>query len=491
MPAPTTVTADGVAGRAHVMGPDHLRVEDTTVLCRTLGLARHVTSATDAPTSGPVDLLVALGSPAPAVLDAIGSLETGGVLVWEGEGSPARVRGLRAAGFETATYWRRRHEGLDTLFVPLDVVGAARWYVDELADVRGPAGVLARRLGSGSARLTHALLSRGGRSWTCVAVRGGRQASPAVLTAAGRSTRELPVVLTRGEGEWSRVVLLPFGAGDRSPRRVVKLPRLVRHAGATEDEHRLLTDLAASLPADLADSAPAPLGLGRWNDLPVATESYVPGRPLGLRTRTSRDAGETELRRAARWLADLATVRPPLASDVPSLDRTLAAAAGACTLDLTAGALARFGDAALAGAEPPPTFEHGDLTPTNLRLAGGRLTAVDWEAGRVGRPLVDLLYLLLHWPWPEASGSLERSFVHTYLSTDGTPARTARAVVTGHLQDLRLPSDVVAPLLAHVLARQALDREARRSASANPPPGNVYAELLARLLRTPGGSTWW
>ncbi len=304
----------------------------------------------------------------------------------------------------------------------------------------------------------------------------------------------LPVVLTRGEGEWSRVVLLPFGDGDVRPRAVVKLPRLARHGEATLRERRLLAELADTLPEPTRASVPVPLAGGEWQGLPVSVESYLPGRPLGHAVAPDEAADRQALLRAADWVAGLhQPTRPPTAT-APSLDATLDAVATACGLVLGDDVHARFGDSALRGTELPRGYQHGDLTPTNLRVADGRLTAVDWESGRAGAPLTDLLYLLLHWPWPgrpDLGSAPEDVLRAVFLRTDGAPARTARSVVGTHLDALGLPHHVVGPLLVHALALQALDRAERLAASDGSMTGNLYADLLAVVASSPEGSGWW
>lgn len=490
--------------RLLVLGTDATRVVATAGLCRSLGVADEVVEHPGGPAGDAesADLVVALGSAWADVRAALPALQPGGVLYWEAAtraGAGPGVRRLRRAGLTATSYRRRRHDGHDTLFLPLGPRHAARWYVDELGDTGSSARRLVRRLAGLSAGATRRALAIVGGPVSWVAVRGEGDLTPAVLSGLcvdldAPAGPTLPVVLTRGEGEWSRVVLLPFGDRDARPRAVVKLPRLARHGDATLREHRLLVELAESLPEPMRASVPVPLAGGSWHGLPVAVESYLPGRPLGHAVAHDEAAGRHQLLRAAEWVAGLhRPTRPPTAT-APSLDATLHAAATVCGLVLGDDVRARFGDAALLGTELPRGYQHGDLTPTNLRVADGRLTAVDWESGRAGAPLTDLLYLLLHWPWPgtpDLGSAPEDVLRAVFLRTDGDPARTARAVVGTHLGALGLPHHVVGPLLVHALALQALDRADRLTDSEGSMSGNLYADLLATVASSPEGSNWW
>ncbi|WP_377640275.1 phosphotransferase [Oryzobacter terrae] len=512
---------EGLVARLLVLGTDAARVSATADLCRALGVADEVVEhRPDQPAGpddgrggpgGPVGLVVALGSAWPDVLAVLPALGPGGVLYWEADGRAgawASLRRLRRVGMTATAYRRRRHGEHDTLFLPLGPREAARWYVDELADDSGTARRVARRLATSSGAAIRGALGAVGGPVSWVAVRGEGDLTPGVLvdldlggvpSGPGDAGPTLPVVLTRGEGEWSRVVLLPFDDRDRSPRAVVKLPRLARHGEATLRERRLLAELAQTLPEPVRASVPVPLGGGSWQGLPVAVESYLPGRPLGHRGRAEDDPGRAELLRAAAWVAALHRPTRPPSAVAPSLDATLDEAVASCGLVLGPEVRGRFGDAALRGTELPRGYQHGDLTPTNLRVAGGGvagggLSAVDWESGRAGAPLTDLLYLLLHWPWPghpDLGTAPDDVLRAVFLRTDGTPARTAQAVVTAYLGQLDLPRHVVGPLLAHMLALQAVDRAGRVASSGDRPVGNLYADLLGSAVTAPEGSTWW
>ena len=320
--------------RLLVLGTDAPRVAATAALCRSLQVADDVVEHRGGPAgveAGPVDLVVALGSPWAEVRAVLPALEPGGVLYWEADartGAGPGLRRLRREGLTATAYRRRRHGAHDTLFLPLGPRRAAGWYVDELVDDGSRARRLVRRLAGASTAATRRAVTTAGGPVSWVAVRGKGVLTPDVLADldlgldAGDGSC-LPVVLTRGEGEWSRVVLLPFGDRDDRPRGVVKLPRLARHGEATQRERRLLAELAETLPEAMAASVPTPLAGGTWRGLPLAVESYLPGRPIGYGPRLGDAAGRDDLLRAADWVAGLHRPSRPPTATAPTLDATL------------------------------------------------------------------------------------------------------------------------------------------------------------------------
>jgi len=404
--------------------------------------------------------------------------------------SPGRLqRRLTRSGLSTTAYWRRRQTGRDTLFLPLGAPGALTWYLRELMDGRRFSRRVARRAleSVGGAQA----LGRAVRHYGVVGVAGvspqGANVTPEVLT--GRALTDaplLPLVLARGQGAWSRVVLLPFSETDRQPRCVVKLPRTPEHNEATQREHAVLRELAGRLAPPLVRGIPEALSLECWRGLYVGAEEFLPGLPLAV---------TGNLAPAADWLADLhrATQVYQVPAEGPRahelVDAQLLEAVATVGLSLPAASrlLGRQGMRSAAGARLPVVLEHGDVTPQNLRWDGGRYSLVDWESARIGPALCDLLYLLLHWPWPGlpvfAAAPLQ-VFRSVFASQDLPPARTAAGLVLRYCKNLPLDPRLVPPLLLAMLSRQALDRAARVRNSGQDPARdhNVYADLIGVVL---------
>jgi aminoglycoside phosphotransferase (APT) family kinase protein len=472
-----------------------------------VGLARATVGAqaTDQPQ---VDAVLAMDTSPRHVLRHVARLNGSGVLYVELDRlspggllwSPSRLRRrLHGVGLETATYWRRRQGGRDTLFVPLDLAGPAPWYLRELMGQHRTVHRLLRRFLEAFARDDGRRLAVLARRYAVVAVVGpsrGRDASTSAtpMLARGDEQSARPLVLARGEGAWSRVVLLCFRPLDRHPHQVVKIPRTPAHNEATEREQRVLEAVRGMLPREAVASVPQPRGRYDLWGLSVAAESYLPGRPLSATVGTSDEGQRRALTGAVRWLAEFhahTTVERVPVDDVRAAEILVAPVRGAVRLltdDRRAADAVERRLADLPGATVPMVWAHGDLTPRNMRWDGRRHTVVDWEAARHGPALCDLLYLLLHWAWPDETSfgaDPERAFRRVFLTPSGFPAAQSRAAVGTYCTALGLQQRLVPVLLLTMLAQQALDRADRiRDVGRDPwDDHNVYAELLQLALR--------
>ncbi|MFB8774342.1 aminoglycoside phosphotransferase family protein [Streptomyces broussonetiae] len=177
---------------------------------------------------------------------------------------------------------------------------------------------------------------------------------------------------------------------------VVRLPR---HPGAVDDvrrEGRLLSRLGPLLPVP----TPEPVGRGEpgagfpW---PWSVYRWLAGRnpvagAVPEAERLAEDLG--------RFVAALRRVRaadgPPGSRGVPLATRdapTRSAIAQLTGRTDTAGVTALWEEALRAPEHTgPPVWAHGDLSPGNVLVDGGRLSAViDFGVAGVGDPAVDLI----------------------------------------------------------------------------------------------------
>ena len=427
--------------------------------------------------------------------------------------TPARLRAsLRKAGLTpTACYWvvpefarARRH-------VPLDTPEPLEWY---LASLQTAGSRLAVMADAGVRLLAKAGAARLGAFVPCysmVAVGAGRQ--PAGTGVLGASSAPV-AMLTSGQDDGSRVVLLPFENGHAVPSRVVKVPRLAAFDAHTEREQRTLEELRARLPQSLRSSLPAPLGVRRWNDLLVASESYAPGVPLvvssgryGAPLRVARE----DLRRAVDWLIafHLATRAEGARWDDAVAERTLRRLP-ACRALFPAGSPVHEAlDAAvqaasrLRGSLVPMVPLHNDLGPWNVHRDGAAVTVIDWELGedadrqRLGPGPCDLFYLLTFWTFrvrhqrsrrAELRG-LHELFVHP--EAGGDVARAAHEEIARYAERLQLESGFLPLLLFVTWIDRAVDRVERARMAAGPEatrPDNAYARYLEVLAE--GSARW-
>ena len=369
--------------------------------------------------TAPVDAVAALEGADP--LAAADRLAPGGVLWWEVRRrspadllthSPERLAarlataGLRLAGL----YAVLPGFGASKAFLPLDVRGALRWYVDHLL----PSPTAARRLVEGALRAGLGLdarrLARVAPHLGVVAVRGDERPASALghadLPAALRAPGVRPLVFADAG---NRVALLPFAADGVHPLAVLKVPKRASVNDRTEHEQAALHTIRAGLPAPLAAAIPAPLGIHRWGAVSVAHENWLPGRAL-LRSSggwgTSDAERVADLRGAAAWLAEFhaAAVLERGTWDDAAVARWVEepAARYEARFGVTAeeaGLFARLRERAREARGVPfaLVWQHRDYNVWNVVRDGARVGVIDWEGARPGPPLCDLLHFAVHW----------------------------------------------------------------------------------------------
>ncbi len=490
---------------------------------REVGLARRVSC--DLPRARSADA-VAILHDAPIGLRAAGCLRPGGALYYEVDrrrrdllaATPGRVqRELRAAGLTPAgVYWVAPSFAGCKRYLPLDVPAILRWYLATLY----VAGTPAHRLVESAVRLSTGLDSRRfGRMVPCYAVTAGAGAgwsAPSVLAHPAlppelRPPGLRPVVLTSGQDDGSRVVVLPFAPGAAQPAAVLKVATLADFSANTEREQATLADLRARLDPAMRETIPRPLGALRYGDLAVGVESYAPGRSLWVssgRWRAPLADRIDDLRLAAGWLAEFhrqAQIGRPQWGD-PERARwvELPLAAYARSFGLNGGeqrlfaALRRYAGT-LDGADFPIIWQHNDFGPWNLYRDGQRLTVVDWEFGRdwaddgrCGPALCDLIYFAAHWSYIVrrlAGRAAElRGFQALLLDPDRADplARTARQAIDEYMAAVGLDRRLLPLLLVYTWVERALDHFDRKRAlgrlGADARAGNQfigYVDLLA------------
>jgi hypothetical protein len=216
-------------------------------------------------------------------------------------------------------------------------------------------------------------------------------------------------VLTPGEDDLNRVVMLPFGSDRNGPVGVLKLSRLPDRNIVTEDEQTALTTIRMNLDAAMRPTIPEPLGTVRWGRLTVGIESCAPGRLLS--TSTGRWGAPLrqkidDLRRAVAWLCEFhcqtQLKRSPWGdSELREwVERPLAAyeqAFGVTADERRLFARVRQRASSLVGIPAPTVLVHWNFSLSHLFRTAHEITVVDWEGVSPGPFLFDLLFFVMRW----------------------------------------------------------------------------------------------
>jgi aminoglycoside phosphotransferase (APT) family kinase protein len=213
-------------------------------------------------------------------------------------------------------------------------------------------------------------------------------------------------LLTAQFPQWAGLPLRPvLSAGTDNalyrlgPEFVVRLPRIDWAVDDVAKEQRWLPRLAAQLPL----AVPVPVGEGRPGEgypWPWSVYRWLPGEDAaGGRLRDLAEAA-TDLARFVTALQRIeapgppATVNASRGGPLALRDAATRAAIQMLAGSVDRGAVTDAWDAALAAPvwHGPAVWVHGDLTPGNVIVERGRLSAViDFGALGVGDPAVDLL----------------------------------------------------------------------------------------------------
>jgi hypothetical protein len=461
----------------------------------TSGIARRVSTAP--PPERSADALFLLRGADVTLEEAARCLTSGGCAYLEGV-SPRQLRKgrLRMTGAYAVHPDFERQEA----YVPLDPLGARRWF----AENRLPAWTLRQAL----RRALRDLLPNRSVALTAVAGSAAGPGPESILDHPALPSPlrgQHPLLLSHGP---ERVVVLAFPAGATSPSAVLKVPRVPVFNGSTEDEQALLVHLRGRLGRTERNALPQPRGLYRVDGVILALEGYVEGRPLSQRIGSwgaARRRQARDLWEATDWLAGF-----HLRTEVRRVewdDRATAEWIGGPLADLRAAspAFATSGDVAkllaavhrrageLAGAELPIVCQHRDFTTRNLlRGENGQrntgngdtgngdtgLRVIDWKEARFGPALCDLLHFAAHWSELALRAFDDWARLHVFREVwiarrGGEPGEAVRRAVAGYCEALRIDRRFVPLLLVATWAELAL-RQGPGSREA------AYLDVLAR-----------
>lgn len=480
------------------------------------GYARRVSR--EVPGGRSADALVILHGASADLPEAAHCLMPGGVLYYEAErwkpwhiATPSRARrALQRSGLSlTGFYWVR--PGFDTcqMYLPLDDAGPMRWFLEAKFVAATPGWRFLAPLLRLLARLDSGLFALLAGACAVTAIVSPAVGSvPSVLghPALPERLRRRPLqllVLTAGDDDVNRVIILPFAPGVSQPLAVLKCSRLPSRNPHTENEQDVLAQLRRDLDGTMRGTVPEPLGILQWHGISVGVESSVPGRLLITSTgRWGRPLWRKtdDLHAAVDWLVALhrqTRADPSAWQGAELLDKTeglLAAyerAYGTVADEERLFAAVRERARALANVPLPRVWEHYAYADWNIYRAGRATYVVDWEGGEIGLPLCDLLYLVTHWTYNVRRLSGEASHIQGFRDIFCRPVATdpaiiaGRAAITDYMARLAIDRRFLPLLLVLLWVVHALGRVDREEAlggrGADLRAGNIYVGYIGVL----------
>ena len=486
---------------------------DLAELLRRVGLARQVATALD-PKSR-TDAVVVLSDATGSLDDAAKALAPGGVLYCEIDRrrvrqlTPARVRNrLRGAGLRVAaTYWVVPGFDPALRFIPLDNMRAARWFLRDVYNRASLGRTAASHLARAATVFGSAPLATVARCFSVVAVREVAAGShdpdvrPIDLAVPHVPPGSSVALVTSGQDDGSRVVILPFERAHATPAFAVKIPRHARYNDRTIGEHETLVALQKLVGEPLTSSLPRPLTLGMAGGIAVASETCATGPTLlvssGRRFASVRRR-VSDLKRTADWLAAFnqasrvgtidwseAGRRQWLERPLYSFRQAFGSYAHRDRLWATLQAAAVRCD----GVSVPIVFQHNDLGPWNVHRQGRHVTVIDWEVeggspfSRRGLPLMDLIYFATHWLYtalrartPEAQLEVFSEFVSGRRGN--ACVRAAWATLEAHADRLAIDRQLIPVIATLTWIEHATDRIYRRRDDLTASPDRVLSQYL-------------
>ncbi len=364
---------------------------------------------------GECDLAVAVNPDAATLRAMWAALRDGGSCYTEWHslqaGGPKRIRrALRSAGFEDVRVfwpWPWPSRAPAQFWLPLDAPAALDHFLDQRAPIRG----IARRAGYTARRSAWRAAARAGLLVPVCVVARKPARSPGTnsdLLERVRSEwatwgfgaspeRVSQILLTGGRRSINKVVGLVSDGENRSPRLVVKMPRVLEAVPALRREAEVLQAVHAQRPA--VRGIPRVLFCAEQASFFALGESMLTGAPLYTRLR--RGTHRALAAQATDWLIELAG-RPERSSratwrrypveDILAEFRTMyGAVLDRDLLTVTQDVLAMLGDL-------PLVCEQRDFSPWNVLLdEADNLVVLDWESAELrGLPAVDLIYFLTY-----------------------------------------------------------------------------------------------
>lgn len=391
------------------------------------------------------------------------------------------------------------------LFLPLHAPWALEWYVHTLYDAKQLRQFLMERV---LGYLTGLRANRFAYMAPYLAITGvagrdrGLSRPPAGLPHEVWAPDRYPLLLTDGG---NRVTLLPFSAKSRTPLRVIKIPKRHEFNNRTCNEQQVLENLRIRVSDEVRQSIPAPLGTLCIGNVIAGMESYLPGCSLLRRNgqwNASLPLQLTDFSLAVSWLIDFQQEGQLMEPEdrnqdpvnaVESLLATFTELFGVTELEERLFARMRQRARSLSHLKLPLVYVHRDYNVWNLYRDGHRLNVIDWEGGKPGLPLTDLLHFVTH--WHETVQRVEgveqqlEAFASLFIQQSSNTPYTAAvdAALVHYMKQMELAPGFLPLMLGVTWVELAIRRHVQRQdmgeESGDPRQGNNNFAFLALLGR--------
>lgn len=489
------------------------------------GIAQRV--SLDLPTERSADAIAILSNERVDLSHVSKYLAPGGSLYYEVDRrlisnvtfSPGQIRRLvqKSDLSLTGIYWAAPNFESCKRYIPLDSPGPLRWYWSTLFVPGTPLlRVLEILLGIfiGSSNWLFASIVP---CFAFTAICGTpNKVLPSVLglpeIPADLQSPDLhPVVLTSGQDDGSRAVMLPFKPQSCQPEAIIKISSRTDFNENTEREQKVLAEIRSKLDSEICRTIPKPLGLYRYGSLAVGIESSAAGFPLSVSSGRWRETFQDQVNDfllAANWLQEFhrKTLVERLVWDDAAINRWIETALKtyAQTFGLTPNeerlfARVREHGKKLVGASLPIVWMHYDFGPWNLYRAADNLTVIDWEFGRnwerdrFGPALYDLLYFVTYWNHLVLHLNNEpeelRGFYRLFIAKDCSDKhlQAVHLVIYKYMEFLNMDRRFLPLVLVYLWIEQALHQFSRKLALGRAQEdarsnnrGIKYIDLLAQ-----------
>jgi hypothetical protein len=450
-----------------------------------------------------------------------GQLKPGGVLYYEwsrlgratAASSPGRVTkylqslGLSVHGaYAVSPSFEEAH-----LFLPLNTPHALEWYVTSLYTALTLRQRLLEGVLSGTTGLHSGRFAAVAPFVAVVATRGRPESGiPAVLACPSISAllheepqdQIAPLLLTDGG---NRATMLPFARGEQQPRLVVKIPKLPAFNDRTISEQKTLKRVRGMVDTSLSRSMPCPLGLTHFGNVSISVEGFLPGESMlrsSARWGASSQRQIENLELATDWICEFhsQTVEQVItwneneySGRFESLLHLFRQSYDTSEQEEKLFLKLRAQSDLMAEYRIPIVWQHRDFNIWNVFRNDRRVSVIDWEGGRSGLPLCDLLHFATHWndAARRAVTPEERASNFEALFCIQTPGdaltRKAHQMVYRYIERLQVNRGFVPMLLVHTWLELLLRRQKQLQDMGDECPEsrekNHYFQRLALLVK--------